>query len=73
MYWGTYVLIAILLMYWQISGGAKASTALRKYFHILAVLIYVPGLIYECTLLYLASGVVFAIFIMIEVRCASYN
>ncbi|XP_026481866.1 dolichol kinase isoform X2 [Ctenocephalides felis] len=67
MYWGTCVLIAILLMYWQISGGAKASTALRKYFHILAVLIYVPGLIYECTLLYLASGVVFAIFIMIEI------
>lgn len=76
LYWATCVLIAILLMYFQVHKGEKASTALRKYFHILAVFIYLPGFLFECTLLYIATGVVFAIFIILEVTiyiCVNIN
>lgn len=38
-----------------------ATTSIRKLFHILVVLVYIPGLLYECAFLYIASGVALAL------------
>lgn len=51
----------------QIKGAKRASTIVRKSFHILALLVFLPGVMYECSLIYLASGVVLGIFITLEV------
>ncbi|XP_076356561.1 dolichol kinase-like isoform X3 [Tachypleus tridentatus] len=48
------------------SWQGKVSTITRKVFHIMVIVVYVPGLLMEGELLYLASGVVFALFILIE-------
>lgn len=56
----------VLAVKWQIGNSEKASTAVRKIFHILIVLVYIPGLIYECTFLYLASGVALAAFSILD-------
>ncbi|XP_013774987.1 dolichol kinase-like [Limulus polyphemus] len=49
------------------SWHGKVSTITRKFFHIMVIIVYVPGLLMEGELLYLASGVMFALFILIEI------
>ncbi|XP_071794986.1 uncharacterized protein [Asterias amurensis] len=44
----------------------SSSTIVRKYFHILAICIYVPGILYDVDLLYLASAGTVFIFILLE-------
>lgn len=53
----------------QIKGAEKATPAIRKVFHIFAVAVFLPGFLYHCSFIYLASGVVFGIFISLEVNC----
>lgn len=53
-------------VWWFVVKKKASSTAVRKIFHLMIVLVYVPGLIYECTYLFVASGILFAIFIMLE-------
>ncbi|XP_066998876.2 dolichol kinase isoform X2 [Anabrus simplex] len=65
-YWVACCVMAVLAIAHQINAEKKASTVVRKYFHILAVAVYIPGLIYTCCLLYLASGIILAAFIMLE-------
>nr|XP_060613507.1 dolichol kinase [Anolis sagrei ordinatus]XP_060613508.1 dolichol kinase [Anolis sagrei ordinatus] len=50
------------------SGSKKhqASTVTRKYFHLIVVATYVPGLIYDRQLLYVASAVCLGVFILLE-------
>lgn len=67
MYWIVCLLIGIIIITHQILSESSASTIERKTFHILAVLVYTPGLIWEPTLLYLASGIVMILFMMFEV------
>lgn len=55
------------LITYQIQSDSHANTARRKGFHLLAILVYIPGLLWEPTLLYLASGVIMGGFIMLEV------
>lgn len=55
------------VVWWHVTTNQSSSTVIRKIFHLLIVLVFVPGLIYECTYLYVASGVIFAIFIVIEI------
>ncbi|KAI4457895.1 transmembrane protein 15-related [Holotrichia oblita] len=50
----------------QIKVAKKASTVIRKSFHILAILVFLPGLLFECIFIYLASGVTLGIFIILE-------
>ena len=50
----------------QIQGQQRASTVVRKYIHVLAVAVFIPGLIRECRFLYLASGVVLAVITVLE-------
>lgn len=56
----------ILAVKLQIGSSEQASTRVRKIFHILIVLVYIPGLIFECTFLYLASGVALAAFSVLD-------
>ncbi|RZF38617.1 hypothetical protein LSTR_LSTR010716 [Laodelphax striatellus] len=65
-YWALCCVAAILVVIVQVSGGKKSSTIVRKAFHLLALAVFIPGLTYRPCLLYLASGVVFALFICLE-------
>ncbi|XP_008556206.2 dolichol kinase [Microplitis demolitor] len=66
MYWSVCLLIAIIIITRQILSDSSASTVERKTFHLLSVLVYTPGLIWEPTLLYLASGIIMGLFMMLE-------
>jgi dolichol kinase len=52
---------------WQTQKHSQSLTIVRKVFHFLIVLVYVPGLIYQCTLLYIASVIILALLILLEV------
>ncbi|XP_021941018.1 dolichol kinase isoform X2 [Zootermopsis nevadensis] len=65
-YWVVCSGLAVLAVNVQIQGQQQASTVIRKYFHILAVAVFIPGLIRECCFLYLASGVVLALITALE-------
>ncbi|XP_062129082.1 dolichol kinase [Drosophila sulfurigaster albostrigata] len=51
---------------WQLGNSTQANTRVRKIFHLLIVLVFVPGLVYQCALLYIATGVAFAVFVVLE-------
>ncbi|XP_044756057.1 dolichol kinase [Coccinella septempunctata] len=67
LYWVICVCIAALAVIRQRNTGDKASSSQRKIFHILAVAVYIPGLMYECNLLYLGSGMLLGIFFILEI------
>jgi dolichol kinase len=69
LYWTVFSLVAIVSVNKRIKEAKKATTAVRKIFHVLTVAVFVPGLVYNCSFLYLASGVIFGIFFLLEVRC----
>ncbi|KAM4661991.1 dolichol kinase isoform 1-T2 [Discoglossus pictus] len=48
------------------SKKLQVSTVTRKYFHFLAVATYIPGLIYDRQLLFVASVVCLAVFVLLE-------
>uniref|UniRef100_A0A8D9AH54 dolichol kinase n=1 Tax=Cacopsylla melanoneura TaxID=428564 RepID=A0A8D9AH54_9HEMI len=66
LYWCCCVLVAIAVISSQVSSKQKANTSLRKYFHLLAVAVYVPGFVFNRCLLHLASGIVLALFLCLE-------
>lgn len=66
-YWAAASALGGIAISTQTSLGSKASTARRKIFHILAVAVYLPGFIFECDLIYLASGIALAAQIALEV------
>lgn len=49
-----------------VAAGAASSTRTRKYFHALIVAVFVPGLLTQCTLLLLFSGMLLAAFVLLE-------
>ncbi|XP_053667452.1 dolichol kinase [Anopheles marshallii] len=65
MYLALLVLTVSFIM-WQFNYGRRTTTATRKVFHFLIVLVYGPGLWYQCRLLYLASGLMLAVLIVLE-------
>ncbi|XP_067825901.1 dolichol kinase [Heptranchias perlo] len=71
-YWIALALLASVIVFHQStkqSSGSKpykASTVMRKSFHIIIVATYVPGLIYDRQLLYIAAVVCFAAFVVLE-------
>jgi dolichol kinase len=60
------LILAGLAVNWQISKNQRVTTSARKIFHILIVLVYVPGFIFQCNFLFVASVVILAIFIVLE-------
>lgn len=65
--WVVFSGLAVVAACTQVKADQKASTVVRKYFHLLALLVYLPGILLKPCLLYLASGITLAIFIGIEV------
>uniref|UniRef100_A0A182Y430 dolichol kinase n=1 Tax=Anopheles stephensi TaxID=30069 RepID=A0A182Y430_ANOST len=66
---GMYLALLVLtvsFVMWQFNYGRRTTTATRKVFHFLIVLVYGPGLWYQCRLLYLASGLMLAVLIVLE-------
>lgn len=51
---------------WFVTRRGSSSTRIRKYFHVLIVLVFVPGLVYQCSLLLVASGMILAVFVLLE-------
>lgn len=66
-YWAICVLLGIFVITYQILSKSQATSSTRKHFHILAIFVYIPGMIYDTSLLYLASSMIFALFIALEV------
>lgn len=67
---GAYVALLALAgvaVTWQIRKNQRGSTSARKIFHIFIVLAYLPGLVFQCHFLYVASVVILAVFIVLEV------
>lgn len=64
--WIAFSVLAVSAVAFQVKGQKKASTVVRKTFHLLALAVYVPGLILHLCLLYTASGIVFALFVALE-------
>ncbi|XP_044739047.1 dolichol kinase [Chrysoperla carnea] len=67
LYCGFCMIIGAKALLYQIEQKKRANTSRRKVFHILAVMVYLPALLYECTFIYLASGVILGVFIFLEV------
>ncbi|KAG8227783.1 hypothetical protein J437_LFUL006417 [Ladona fulva] len=65
-YWFGCCVLAILAVGSQMTKSTVASTVVRKNFHYLIVAVYIPGVIFDCSLLYLSSGIALAIFILVE-------
>lgn len=51
---------------WQINCRNKSNTRTRKIFHIIIVLVFVPGLIYQCAFIYVSSVIALALLIVLE-------
>lgn len=66
-YWAICLLSSVFILAYQILANSQATSSIRKIFHVLATFVYVPGVIYDPSLLYLASGLILALFIAIEV------
>lgn len=66
LYWAVCVVLAFYFLSIQITANQRATTATRKVFHILAVAIIVPALMYACNVMYLASGVALGVLITLE-------
>lgn len=67
---GVYIILlslAVFAVTWQLNKNQKGTTSTRKIFHILIVLVIVPGLIFQCQFLNVASAVFLAVFIILEV------
>ncbi|XP_050081760.1 dolichol kinase [Anopheles aquasalis] len=60
------LVVTVSFVMWHFNKGRQSTTATRKVFHVLIVLVYAPGLWYQCKMLYLASGLMLAVFIVLE-------
>lgn len=63
----TLLVVTSCFVVWQINRQISANTTTRKMFHIVMVLVYLPGLWSQCTLLYLASGLMLGLLLMLEI------
>lgn len=66
LYWIILTAMTVLIASIQQSFGYRTKTVVRKYFHILIVVAYLPGLFFDSHLLYLASGIALGVFLIIE-------
>ena len=60
------LIVAGITVSWQINKSQRVTTSVRKIFHVLIVMVFVPGLIFQCHFLYVASAVILAVFIVLE-------
>lgn len=67
-FWVTCSVLAMGTVSTQISQEKKATTVTRKIFHVLSLLVFVPGIVLKPCTIYLASGVAFAVLLTLDVR-----
>uniref|UniRef100_A0A1Q3FCU4 dolichol kinase n=1 Tax=Culex tarsalis TaxID=7177 RepID=A0A1Q3FCU4_CULTA len=60
------LLLTSVFVVWRIQKSTSANTTTRKIFHLLIVLVYLPGLWYQCTILYVGSGFMLALLLLLE-------
>ncbi|GAY59724.1 hypothetical protein CUMW_196720 [Citrus unshiu] len=66
-YWVSLIFASVLRFY-NISKNSKIERILlRKYYHLLAVLMFVPALIFQPKFLHLAFGAALAVFLVLEI------
>lgn len=71
-YWSLLAALACLVVLYQNAKRAseckkhQAPTIARKYFHFIVVATYIPGIVFDRTLLYVASTLCLAVFIFLE-------
>lgn len=58
--------LTVSIVAWQINRHEQSNTRTRKMFHFLIVFVYLPSLIYQCSFIFLASGIALALFILME-------
>lgn len=58
--------VTVVAVAWQMNRNEKSNTRTRKIFHLLIVFVFVPGLIYQCAFLFVASGIALALMIVLE-------
>lgn len=56
-----------------IDGKTQSTTITRKSFHVLAIAVFVPGIIFDAQLMHLAASVALAAFIFLEVSIAGLS
>ncbi|EDO32051.1 predicted protein [Nematostella vectensis] len=68
LYWLVVVMLSICVVIWRNSSIDKLQprTVVRKYFHLLSIAIFLPGVIWEPSLTHIASGAAFAAFVFLE-------
>ncbi|XP_053695000.1 dolichol kinase isoform X2 [Sabethes cyaneus] len=60
------LLITSVFVAWRVNRNGTANTSIRKIFHIIILFVYFPGLWCQCTLLYVASGFMLALMLLLE-------
>ncbi|KXJ11908.1 Dolichol kinase [Exaiptasia diaphana] len=65
-YWSCIVLLSIMIVVSKNWNNTQTTTVTRKYFHVLAIAVFLPGIMLESKLTHLAASVALAAFIFIE-------
>ncbi|XP_045324519.1 dolichol kinase [Leopardus geoffroyi] len=72
-YWSLLATLACLVVFYQNAKRSsseskkhQAPTIARKYFHFIVVATYIPGILFDRTLLYVAATICLAVFIFLE-------
>lgn len=66
--WFVCATLAFIVVFYHINSGRQSSTIVRKYFHILIVIVFLSGVFLDSALLYFSSGCVLGLFIILEVN-----
>ncbi|EFX80525.1 putative SMC6, structural maintenance of chromosome protein 6, copy B [Daphnia pulex] len=66
LYWLACTILALAIAWWFGNGSSVKLTVLRKYFHGVVIAIYLPGVFFDTELLFVASVMVLAAFLLLE-------
>uniref|UniRef100_A0A224YNK7 dolichol kinase n=1 Tax=Rhipicephalus zambeziensis TaxID=60191 RepID=A0A224YNK7_9ACAR len=65
--WVILLVMAGLFVYWYTTNYSESSTVVRKVFHAAIVSVFLPGVILDPDLMYLACGAALGVFVLLEV------
>ncbi|KAH7969112.1 hypothetical protein HPB52_014708 [Rhipicephalus sanguineus] len=65
--WVILLVMAGLFVYWYTTNYSESSTVVRKVFHAAIVSVFLPGVILDPDLMYLACGATLGVFVLLEV------
>ncbi|XP_037050266.1 dolichol kinase [Bradysia coprophila] len=60
------LVITVITVIWFLITKRQSNTRTRKLFHILIVATFLPGIIYQCQLLFMTTAVMLALFVVLE-------